>query len=67
MDKAVTPAAYPSTIGNEEKEGSLKPRHHVYTINTINYYSSVDQGYPSLSGPSIRVSTTTADDEPTNK
>jgi hypothetical protein len=55
------PAAYPSTMGNEVNEGS---RHHVYAIN---YYSSIDQGYPSLSGPSTRASITTTNDEPACK
>lgn len=49
------PAAHPSTVGNEADEGSLQPRHHIYAID---YYSSVDQGYPSLSGPSTGVSVT---------
>ena len=47
------PAVYPRTMEYEANEGSLKPRHHVYAID---YYSSVDQGYPALSGPSTRVS-----------
>ena len=41
------PTIYPSTVGNEANEGSLKPRHHVYAID---YYSSVGQEHPSLSG-----------------
>ena len=41
------PAAYPSTMEYETNEGSLQPRYHVYTID---YYSSAEQGDPSLSG-----------------
>ena len=41
------PCAYPSTEGYEANKGSLQPRHHVYAID---YYSSIVQGDPSLSG-----------------
>ena len=41
------PVVYPSTMEYEENEGTLNPRHHVYAID---YYSSVVQGDPSLSG-----------------
>ena len=58
------PAAYPSTVGNEANGCILQPRHHVYAID---YYSSVDHGYPSLSRPSTRVCITRTDDEPARK
>ena len=58
------PAAYPSTMEYEANEGSLQPRHHVYAIN---YYSSINQGYPSLSGPFTRVFVTRTNDEPVSK
>ena len=58
------PVTYPSTMGYKANEGSLEPRHHVYAID---YYYSIDQGYPSLSGPFTRVSDTRVDDEPTSK
>ena len=41
------PAAYPSTVGHKANDGSVQPRHLVYAID---YYASVVQGYPSLSG-----------------
>ena len=56
--------AYPSTVEYEANEGSLEPRHHVYAID---YYSSIDQGYPSLSGPFTRVFITRTNDEPASK
>ena len=58
------PTAYPSTMEYEVNEGSLQPRHHVYAID---YYSSINQGYPSLSRPSTRVSTMGTDDELASK
>jgi hypothetical protein len=58
------PTAYPSTMEYKANKGSLYPRHHVYAID---YYSSIVQGYPPLSGPSSRVSVTRTDDEPANK
>ena len=42
------PAAYPLIMGNEANEGSLKPRHHVYTID---YYSSVYRVIRLYQGP----------------
>jgi hypothetical protein len=55
------PVVYPSTIGYEANEGSLKPRHHVYAID---YYSSVHARVIHLyQGPSTRVSITRTDDE----
>jgi hypothetical protein len=58
------PAACPSTVEYEANEGSLYPRHHIYAID---YYSSVEQGYPSLSGPSTRVFITRMNGEIANK
>ena len=59
-----SPAAYPSTMGNETNEGSLYPRHHVYAID---YYSSAIQGYPSLSGVLYKSILYENNDEPASK
>jgi hypothetical protein len=51
-------------MGNEVNESSLYPRHHVYAID---YYSTIDKGYPSLSGPFASVFAKRMDNEPASK
>jgi dUTPase len=42
-DRAITTYLLPlDTVGLVANKGNLGPKHHVYTIN---YYSSIDQGY----------------------
>jgi hypothetical protein len=51
-DRAVTTYCLPLDImGLGANKGSLGPKYHVYTVD---YYSSIDQGYPiSIRGPPL--------------